>query len=161
MNQTQLTTLKTAIFASVDPAVIAARQISDDTALAALYNLPSTYIVWKTSLTRIVAMSVGFDWTAVDNLTNGQARIWDYLFENDSRAMNPADSSQRDGLAECWKGNAAKLANQVSILALCKRDATEYEKVFASGTGTTLTPGTMTLTGAVTAQSISDALVKG
>ena len=158
MTPSQLSALKTAIFASQDAAVITARNALNDTEIARLYNLPSTFIAWRTSVKRTDAMSTGFDWAQVDNLTTGQGRIWDWMFDTVDRTINPGDQSIRDGITECWKGTVAKVANATFIFTKCKRTLSEGEKVFATGTGTTVTPGVIGWEGTVSAQDASDAL---
>ena len=37
------------------------------------------YVVWRTSVSAEEIMSNGFVWTAVDTLTVGKARIWDWM----------------------------------------------------------------------------------
>jgi len=158
MTPAQLQTLKAAIFASQDPAVIAARNAVNETELARLYNLPSSFIVWKTSVRRSEAMADGIDWTQVDNLSVGQGRIWDWLFDNNERSINPSDASQRAAISECWKGTAAKVAVATFVLTQCKRAASAAEHLFATGTGTTGTPGLLVWEGTVSPQTIADAL---
>jgi hypothetical protein len=159
MTPAQIIAFRAALLAETDPAIVAARDTRNDTETARLYNLPSTFIVWKTMLSRLEAMGDGFDWTQVDNLTNGQARIWDYLFDNNERMLNPSDPSQRAAISECWKGTGAKVANATFVLGQSKGAATVGEKVFATGTGTTQTPGTYgSFTGDVTTTDVGRAL---
>jgi hypothetical protein len=141
----QALTLKAAIQAI--PELAAFYAAGNGNPIAAYFNEPASpqVIVWKDAVTRAEAQALGFDWDAVDTLTVGQARIWDWLFENDERAMVPADAGVRDGIEKCWKGNAAKLAVQAVVLGRCKRPATRFEALFAVGSGTTLSPSTFAL----------------
>ena len=159
MTPEQLTTLKAAILADIDSAVVAARTNGADNELARLYNLTASppFIVWRTSVPRNEAQGSGFDWTQIDNLTVGQARIWfDALF--DGGGLNAADAGQRAGIAEAWKGTAAKLAVRVYILSICKRAATKAEKALATGTGTDAAPAVMGWEGQLTSDDISAAM---
>ena len=104
---------------------------------------PSNFIVWKTFVSQDEIMMNGFDWVQVDNLSVGKARIWEWLFNNQTRSMNPSKLNVRAGIAECWKGTAAMLAVQAVVLGHCKRPATVVEKLFATGTGTDASPATM------------------
>ena len=72
-------------------------------------------------------MQNGFDWVEVDNLTVGKARIWEWLFDNATTTINPSKANVRAGIAECWKGTAAKLAVQAAVLAHCKAHLTGYK----------------------------------
>ena len=155
----QLTTLKAAILADIDSAVVAARTNGADNELARLYNLTASpaFIVWRTSVPRNEAQGSGFDWTQIDNLTVGQARIWfDALFYGGG--LNAADAGQRAGIAEAWKGTAAKVAVKAFILSVCKRAATKAEKALATGTGKDAAPAVMGWEGQLTSDDISAAM---
>jgi len=159
MTPQQLTTLKAAILADTDPAVITARTNGADNELARLYNLTASpsFIVWRTSVPRNEAQGVGFDWTQIDNLTVGQARIWfDALF--DGGGLNAADAGQRAGVAEAWKGTAAKVAVRDFVLGVCKRAATKAEKALATGTGSDAVPAALGFEGTLSSDDISAAM---
>jgi hypothetical protein len=158
MTPQQLTTLKAAILAELDPAFVLLRQANDETGMAAWYNSPSTKTIWRSSVTQDEIMQNGFDWVRVDNLSVGKARIWEWLFDNSRASINPTKPNVRAGIAECWKGTAADLAVQSAVLGHCKRLASRVEGLFAVGAGTDLTPSVTSFEGSVTAQDISDAL---
>ena len=99
------------------------------------------YIVWKTYVTRDEVMLNGFDWTRVDNLSIGKARIWDWMFT--TGAINPSKSNIREGIDQTWAGTQADLAVRAAVYVHCKRPATRIEQLLASGSGTTLSPSTM------------------
>lgn len=107
-----------------------------------------SWIVWRQSVTQDEIMQNGFDWVRVDNLSIGKARIWEWLFANESRTMNPSKTNVRAGIDEVWKGTAADLAVRDAVYVHCKTPATVFQKLFSTGTGTTLAPATMTLTSA-------------
>jgi hypothetical protein len=156
LTQAQLLTLKNAILA--DPALageVAAGATGD---IANAFNLPAApeFIVWRTSITREECSTDGFDWAQVDNLTVGQARIWDWLFADGS--ANPAEPGVRAGITECWKGTAAKVLVRDFVLGKCKRTATRLERLYVTGTGTTETPGLLVVEGDVTPETIGLAL---
>jgi hypothetical protein len=161
LTQTQLSTLKAAILASVDPSIIAARDPVNEPELARLYNLPTTFIAWKTKVTEDEIMQNGFDWTQVDNQTVGKARIWDWMFRNTDKSINPSKVNVRAGIDEAWKGTAPMLAVRAAVYVHCKRVATEAEKVFATGTGTDAVPGLFDWQGTLTVQNMADVLSYG
>lgn len=103
------------------------------------------FVVWRTSVSQDEIMLNGFDWVRVDNLTIGKARIWEWLFVNDAKVINPSKSNVRAGIDEVWKGTAADLAVRAAVYTHCKRNATVLEKIFATGTGTDVSPATMTV----------------
>ena len=158
----QLPALKAAILADTDPAVIAALGGGEvgrnDTELARLYNLPTTFICWRKSVSQDEIMQNGFDWVRVDNLSIGKARIWEWLFDNPNRVINPSKANVRLGIDECWKGTAPDLAVRAAVYLHCKRAAKKTEKLFATGTGTDADPGLLVFEGDVTINDIGTAM---
>jgi hypothetical protein len=158
LTQAQLTFFKEAINASTNPDVIAARDPVNDVELERLYNLPTSFVCWKTNVSEDEIMQNGFDWTQVDNQTVGKARIWDWLFRNTNKSINPSKVNVRAGIDEAWKGTSAMLAVRAAVYVHCKRTANEGEKVFATGTGTDAIPGTFSVEGTFTVQNMSDVM---
>lgn len=154
MDDSLLTSLKTAVLASQDAAIQAAASSRNDTELARLLNLPSSTIIWKSSVSQDEIMQNGFDWVRVDNLSVGKARIWEWLFDNPNRAINPTKANVRAGIDEAWKGTAADLAVRAAVYVHCKRAATVAEKVFCTGLGTDASPSVTTFEGTVTPDDI-------
>ena len=155
------TALKIDVLASGDPAVIAARsEPRDDQALADLYNADAVpgFVVWKTKTTQDEIMLNGFDWTRVDNLSVGKARVWEWLFDNASKSINPSKPNIRAGIDQTWVGTAADLAVRSAVYAHCKRTATRAERLLATGSGVDATPGFLVYEGKLTAQQVSDAM---
>ncbi len=101
------------------------------------------FYVWRSSLpmNEVFDGFIADDWTAMDNLTVGQDRIWINLKELGS--LKPASAAHRAALVECWKGTAAKVAVKDRILAMGKRTAKVIEKLLSTGTGTVGDPATM------------------
>lgn len=159
-----LTTQQQAILATdiaADPAFAALPHTSDGAyEIAAAYNLPISpnFIVWKTRVTLDEIMQNGFDWTQVDNATVGKARIWEWMFANEARAIDASKLNIRAGIDEAWKGTAAMLAIRASVYTHCKRAANRVEKLLASGTGTDATPATMGYEGDLTYQDVLQAM---
>ena len=149
--------LKAAILA--DPVLAAFPAGSDGSyAIAAALNKAAApeYVVWKTSVSVDEVMRNGMDWTRVDNLTDGKARIWDWIGRLGS--FNPSKTNIRAGIDAAWVGPAADLAVRAMIYTHCKRPATVVEKLFASGgAGTTADPATLTFEGAIQWQTVDAA----
>ncbi len=119
-------------------------------AIAVAYGIAVVdFIVWKTAVTRDEIMQNGFDWTRLDNLTVGKARIWEQMFTNQSFATNPSKLNVRAGIEEVWKGTAQDLAVRAAVYVHCRRPANRLEKLFATGTGTDASPATMTVEGSI------------
>lgn len=154
----QKSTLKAALLA--DPALTQHVIDRRDDLIAAYYNelASPAFTVWRSMVPRSDLLVDGFDWTQVDNLTAGQARIWEWLFDNDERKFNPALLGTRNAVAECWKGTAAKVAVGTFVLGLCKRSATRLEKLFAVGTGSVAVPAVATVEGELSVNEVSGIL---
>jgi len=121
-------------------------------------SIDENFIVWKTSVSKDEIMQNGFDWTMVDNLTVGKARIWEWMFANGSNSINAAKTNIRAGIDSCWVGNASFLAVRAAVYVHCKRVANQLEKVFATGTGTTADPATMIIEGRMNYVDVMNAM---
>lgn len=150
----QRAVLRTAILSDTDAAVIAARTVRNDTELARLYNLPGTFIVWRSSIP-VAEYREAVTWTEVDALTVGKARIWEWLTGNMVLPLDASKAGVRQGLADCW---GAATTTRGALLAIAKRSATKAEQLFASGTGTAGAPGTLVFEGFVTIEDVGRAL---
>lgn len=131
---------------AADPVLAALPPSTDNAyAIADAFNLPASpaFIVWKTKVAKDEIMQNGFDWVQVDNLSVGKARIWDWLFDNTNKSINPSKPNVRAGIDECWKGTAAMLAVRAAVYVHCKESATRSQKLFATGTGSDAQPATM------------------
>lgn len=123
--------------------------------IARAYNLLAApaFIVWKTAVETKQIMENGFVWTAVDGLTAGKARIWEWMASVGS--INPAKVNVRQGLADAF-GAASAMAT--AIMPHLKRSATRAEKLFASGTGSDASPATMTFEGNLSYADVQSAM---
>lgn len=150
LNSSQLVILRATIDA--DPVLAAIAHTHDGAyAIADLMNLPAAppVVVWRSEVTQDEIMQNGFDWTRVDNLSVGAARVWEWLFANQSRSINPSKINVRAGIDAVWKGTAADLAVRAAVYAHCRRPATRFEALFATGAGTEAGPSTMAVEGNV------------
>lgn len=129
------------------PAALALHQIGDLQGLADYYNTATATIVWRTAVTQDEIMQNGFDWVRVDNLSVGKARIWEWLFDNATRTINPSKANVRSGIDETWKGTQADLDVRAAVYVHCKRAATRLEALFATGSGTSGSPSVMAIEG--------------
>lgn len=152
----QATTLAAALRAETNQTVIDALAIRNDNGLTDWCNATTSYIVWRTSVPLEEIMRNGMDWTRVDNLSVGKARIWDWLSRLGT--INPSQVNVRAGIDATWVGTAADLAVRAAVYTHCKRAATWAEKLFASGTGSNAVPGTLTFDGTLQQSDVSAAL---
>jgi hypothetical protein len=142
LTNTQLAALKAAIVA--DNALNSQPNNSDGAfAIAAALNLPAdpAWVVWRTSVTRKEILQNGFDWTRLDNLSVGKARVWNDIFVEG--LINPSKANVRVGIESVWVGTAQDLAVRAAVYVHCKRNATRAQKIFSTGTGSDATPATM------------------
>jgi hypothetical protein len=155
LTDAQMTTLAAHIRANTDPAVVAALDVRNDVLLAELYNADSTFVVWRRVLTPDAARAAiagGAGLAQLDNLTAGKRDSLLWVFSGDTV---PANAAQRSAIEDlCGTQNTLKAA----ILAAQKRAATNAEAVFATGTGTSQSPGTLGWEGSVSFYDIGVAL---
>ena len=119
--------------------------------IAAALNAPSSgVIVWRTEVTAEEIMGNGFVWTAVDGLGAGKARIWEWMTR--FGGFNPSKPNIRAGLSECFGAASAMTA---AILPHCKRTASVFEQLLATGTGTDASPATMGAEGPISPYEVS------
>lgn len=156
MTPEQLTILKNYITANP---VLNAYPMDGDglNAVADALNAASNpaFYVWKSSVSVDEIMRGNLDWSQVDNLSVGKARIWDWMTRLGS--FNPSKQNIRAGIDAAWVGTAAMLAVRATIYALCNRPATVAEKLLATGTGTTTDPALLGLEGKITANDVDAA----
>jgi hypothetical protein len=156
----QNTALKAAIIA--DATLNAFVNNSDGAfGIAALLNATASpdYYVWRTSVPMKEIMQNGFDWTRVDNLTIGKARIWDWM--RGTGEVNPSQSNVRAGVLAVF-GTAGDLSTRLAVFQHCQRLATQAEKLFATGSGVTTTeqgagPSVMGFEGNLSYQDVDNA----
>lgn len=155
MTPEQTATIKAALLA--DQAL--AQYIVDyrDDLIRDYYNASAApiYIVWRTSVSQDEIMLNGFDWTRVDNLSVGAARVWQWMFDNGGKSFNPSKVNIRAGIDQVWKGTAQDLAVRAVVYTHCKRAANRVEKIFATGTGSDAVPGLMAFEGEITTSDVS------
>lgn len=153
MTPEQLAALKVAILADN---TLASQPMNSDGAYAIAIKLNKSFspdfIVWKTDVSVDEIMRNGMDWARVDNLSVGKARIWDWLGRLGT--FNASKLNVRAGIDAAWVGTAADLAVRAAIYVHCKRKATRAEKILATGTGTDVSPATMTFEGELSYQDV-------
>ena len=157
LNEQQLALLKADILA--DPVLsqwAATGYMASE--IADAYNAAAApeWVVWKTAVDPVEIMTNGMDWTRVDNLSVGKARIWDWFTRLGT--FNASKANIRAGIDATWVGTAADLAVRAMVYTHCKRAATRGEKIMSTGAGTTASPATMGFEGNLTYQDVEAAL---
>lgn len=106
---------------------------SDAAKLASAVAAPS-YLVWSLSVKRdLIQGAVAYDWTRVDNLSVGKARIWDWMFKG-SDTLPAYKGNYRAGINAVWVGVQADLDVRAAVNAACQRPVTNMEKLFVTAT---------------------------
>lgn len=156
LSDAQLQTLRTDILNSADADVIAARSTRNDNELARLYNLATTFIVWKSSAATMDMAKV-INYIAVAAMTTANTdRIQLFVRLNPS-SFDPGRADIRQFFTDAFSGalNGEGANTRAALDAFYRRAATRVERLFATGTGTTVSPGTLVFEGQVTVNEIS------
>lgn len=175
MTPQQLSTLKAAVLASQDAAVQTAASTRNDTELARLLNLPSTFSVWRIDVptTELVGAIKLANFTPLDApddtlLYANRCHVCE-LKQNSVRMMLSRDVvtsqklSTRQDLTDALTnvpagvGGAAIDAGWLGVgkvKATVTRFATVAEKIFATGTGSAGVPGDLSWNGELTPADI-------
>lgn len=171
MTPEQRTALKAAVLASQDQAIQAAAAGRNDTELARLLNLPSTFVVWRTT-TDADAVADAITWASLTpaDTADGTATFTNRALACQAKQINLQIMLQgrqsipsgklnfRQGLQDALMNvpagaNGALLdagwAGASKVKATISRFATVAEKVFATGAGTAAVPGNLVFDGDV------------
>jgi opacity protein-like surface antigen len=157
LTQAQLQTLKT--FINTVPAW-AALPNNSDTAffIAGELNKAAVpaFVVWRTNVT---ADEIGNAWVGTD--IDGMAalnmqRLQLLLASSPSGVFDMSRVDRRAGFENPF-GTNQNNASRVAMRAVWKRAATVAEKLYATGTGSDASPGTMTFTGVVSYPEVFEA----
>lgn len=147
MTPEQLAALRAHIDASPD---LSALPNTTDGAIeaATLLNLPANpaFIVWKSSVSKN-EVGKAFQASALAAITAGNNdKLANFAAWNET--VYPWRQDQRDFFNDVFSV-AAGATTRANLLALWKRAATRAEKLFATGTGSDASPGTLTFDGVV------------
>lgn len=154
LDSTQRTTLAAHIRANTDPNVVTALSVRNDTELTRLYNLDSSFIVWRESV-QPSEYREQMVWTEVDGLQAGKARIWEWITQNMTMSIDATKSNVRAGLAEVFPSNQT---TRGQLLAIAKEAATLAQSLFATGAGTDADPGVRVVVGNISTTDVGKAL---
>jgi hypothetical protein len=154
----QLATLKAAILAETDAAFVSARTNGQTPLMASFYNEPSAFVVRRS---RVMSSEIGpaLNYVAVSNLTTlNRDRATTFV------VLNPdffAPTADVEAYFETTFGGTlgGEGANtRAALQALWRRFAKRGERLYATGTGTTPSPGALVYEGDITDADIGAAL---
>jgi hypothetical protein len=158
LNSTQLLILKAAIAAETDPQFVTDRTSGATGAMATFFNQPSTFVVRRT---RVLSNEIGpvLNYVAVSSLTTANRdRATTFLM------LNPASFNPTADVESYWDTTFSGAlggqgqATRDALVALWRRFATKGEKLFATGAGTSGSPGALGPEGPITNEEIVLAL---
>lgn len=164
----QKQTLRAAIEA--DSALLALAQANEYSQLAAALNANASpdFWAWKTRLPKhdltdkVSPDATTFDWgTQAGNFiarSQGERDCWRELW-NTSLTCDPSNQRVRDAMANIFSGTGAgAVNNRTHFLSMARRLVNRMERVFATGTGSTASPGDFVVEGTLAAQEMASIL---
>jgi len=160
----QCATLKTDITA--DATLNTARTGRQDDVIATAYNATASpaFWVWKSKLSRsdiVLGTSVDATTFNIAGLTARTAQevlAFQTLFDPITSMTNPMNPRVRVNFGALQDGAAPQPANITHMTAMARRTTNRLERLFATGTGSTGSPGLMVFEGPATTQLIACAL---
>lgn len=158
LTPSQITVFAAHINANTDPNIVAWRQAGETGQIANWYNQPTSpaVIAWKTKVT-IPQVGETFVATGLAALTSANnERLRTFAAWNPS-GVTPSRADHRTFFDEVFSV-AAGASTRAALLALWKRTITRGEQVFMTGTGTDVSPGTVTFEGMITNEDVVAAL---
>lgn len=164
----QKQTLKAAILADATLAALAAANEYSQLAAALNVDASPTFWAWKSRLYRhdltdkVSPDGTTFDWgTQTGNYisrSQGERDCWRELW-NTSLTCDPSNQRVRDAMANIFSGaGAGAVNNRNHFLSMARRLVNRMERVFATGTGSTASPGTLVVEGTLIAQEMASIL---
>ena len=88
--------------------------------------------------------------TAINTVTDIQIQRLRLIFELDGGVVDFSREPRRTVFNAIFSGGGEEATTRANLLALWRRQATVAEAVFATGTGTTGSPGLLVVRGGVT-----------
>lgn len=152
LTSAQRATLRTAILA--EPSLTTAVAQGNDVAVADWLNGASApaFFVWQNDVTPDALLQVVV-WTEVDSLTNGRARIFDWMTR--LPRIDFGIARYRAGLQDCFGAGSVSLTNLTEAI---KRVATRAEALLANtavGNGSEATPARLRAFGPASTDDVS------
>lgn len=154
LTSAQKSTLKAAILAN--PTWNAYPNTPDGNfALAGVLNTGASpaFVLWKSNVPTAECKKA-MVWTEFIGRTAGEREAWTFMLSNGF--INAADVNVRQGIADIFSG-ASGAQSRANLLAIAKRNATEAEKILATGTGSNAEPAVASFEGNLSYADVQDA----
>ena len=125
--------------------------------IADLYNLTfsPTFTVWKT-MVKIGEIGNAFDSAELGGLTTANQSRLQTMAMYLAAGVNPSIAANRAFFDDVFSG-AGGQNTRASLAILWKRAARRIEKLFATGTGTSVSPATLVVEGKITSTDVLNA----
>lgn len=158
LSSAQIAVLRAAILAETDPVFVALRTAGATGAMADWYNQDSVpaFVVWKTSVP-IAQVGIAFNSAELAGLTTANTSRLQVMAGYSAGFFNPSQADVRAGFDTVFAG-AGGLNTRTALAVLWKRTALRGERLYATGTGTTVTPGLLVYEGLITNSEIVAAI---
>lgn len=155
LTSAQLATLKAAINAETDPTFVGYRTNGQNTLMAAWLNEAAApaFIAWRPD---VRAEEIGNAWvgTDIDGMSAlNMQRLQLLLQSAPSGVFDMSRADRRAGFENPF-GTNQNNASRVAMRAVWKRQATRFEKLFSTGTGSDASPATMSVVGPVSSDEV-------
>jgi len=159
LSTAQLPALKSAILAETDQTFAGYRANGQTPLMAAWFNEASTFVVFKSSET-VAAVGQAVNYVAFEALTTANLEKINTFTRLNMQTFPPSKADVRSFWANVFSGalGGQGQATRDALEALWRRFAKRGEKLYATGTGTTLAPGALVFEGNITDADISAAL---
>lgn len=125
--------------------------------IARKYNLTAVpdFIVWKTRVT-ITQVGDAINGTELAGLTQVNVTRLQAIADHSPDGVNPSLTDRRQFYADVFSGAGGALT-RANLDTLWRAKATRSQKLYATGTGTTPSPGTMTYQAPITRDDVQQA----
>jgi hypothetical protein len=168
LTDAQVATLRNALLTTTDPALQASVAARNDTETARLLNLDASPEFWvyrtrvhKSEFTNGTGPEgTTFSWTGTGFITRsvGERDAWRELFGTDGYC-DPSLANVRQAFVDIFSGATAPApANRTHLAAVARKRASAFERIFATGTGTTVSPGALVVAGPADIEHVGRAL---
>jgi hypothetical protein len=158
LTQAQLTLVKAAILADPD---LAARPLNSDGAydIAVILNKKAspTFTVWRTNVPA-AEVGIAMNSSEVAGLTTANTNRLLVMQAYSGGVFNPSFPDVQAGFNSVFAGAGGALT-RAGLLAVWKRAGLRIEKILATGTGSDLSPATMTVEGQISPEDVHAARV--
>lgn len=153
MDASQLQVLKAALTAETNSEIVALKAARNTEGIAIWYNQTTNpeFYVWRKSLSRHSILTetsdegTTFAWAAGAYITRNQGErdAFREMF-NSTGNVDPSLASIKAAFADIFSGTGGA-GNRTHINAMSRRAVTRGERLFATGAGTKIAPGTISL----------------